>query len=257
MKWLRYSHQGQVGLGQLVGDTLHVHQGSMFENLQPTGVTLPLSDLEVLAPCQPTKVLALWNNFKAAAEKNGWSAPTEPLYFLKSPNSYSHHLQVVIRPHQDVGRVVYEAELGIVIGKRGRDISLEDAAQHIFGYTCVNDVTAVELLRSDTSFEQWTRAKNFDGFTPFGPWIETELDCTTAIVTAKVNGRERQNYAVSDMFFSPQELVAKLSRGMTLEAGDMISCGTSLGAMPWQNDTVVEVAIDGIGTLTNTMKESA
>jgi len=257
MKWLRYSHQGQVGLGQLVGDTLHVHQGSLFENPQPTGLTLPLSDLEVLAPCQPTKVLALWNNFKAAAEKNGWSAPTEPLYFLKSPNSYSHHLQVVIRPHQDVGRVVYEAELGIVIGKRGRDISLENAAQHIFGYTCVNDVTAVELLRSDTSFEQWTRAKNFDGFTPFGPWIETELDCTNAVVTAKVNGRERQNYAVSDMFFSPQELVAKLSRSMTLEAGDIISCGTSLGAMPWQNDAVVEVAIEGIGTLTNTMKESA
>ena len=257
MKWLRYSHQGQVGLGQLVGDTLHVHQGSLFENPQPTGVTLPLSDLEILAPCQPTKVLALWNNFKAAAEKNGWSAPTEPLYFLKSPNSYSHHLQAVIRPQQDVGRVVYEAELGIVIGKRGRDISLENAAQHIFGYTCVNDVTAVELLRSDTSFEQWTRAKNFDGFTPFGPWIETELDCTNAVVTAKVNGRERQNYAVSDMFFSPQELVAKLSRGMTLEAGDIISCGTSLGAMPWQNDAVVEVAIEGIGTLTNTMKESA
>lgn len=257
MKWLRYSHQGQVGLGQLVGDTLHVHQGSLFENPQPTGLTLPFSDLEVLAPCQPTKVLALWNNFKAAAEKNGWSAPTEPLYFLKSPNSYSHHLQAVIRPQQDVGRVVYEAELGIVIGKRGRDISLENAAQHIFGYTCVNDVTAVELLRSDTSFEQWTRAKNFDGFTPFGPWIETELDCTNAVVTAKVNGRERQNYAVSDMFFSPQELVAKLSRGMTLEAGDIISCGTSLGAMPWQNDAVVEVAIEGIGTLTNTMKESA
>ena len=257
MKWLRYSHQGQVGLGQLVGDTLHVHQGSLFENPQPPGLTLPLSDLEVLAPCQPTKVLALWNNFKAAAEKNGWSAPTEPLYFLKSPNSYSHHLQAVIRPQQDVGRVVYEAELGIVIGKRGRDISLENATQHIFGYTCVNDVTAVELLRSDTSFEQWTRAKNFDGFTPFGPWIETELDCTNAVVTAKVNGRERQNYAVSDMFFSPQELVAKLSRGMTLEAGDIISCGTSLGAMPWQNDAVVEVAIEGIGTLTNTMKESA
>ena len=257
MKWLRYSHQGQVGLGQLVGDTLHVHQGSLFENPQPTGLTLPLSDIEILAPCQPTKVLALWNNFKAAAEKNGWSAPTEPLYFFKSPNSYSHHLQAVIRPQQDVGRVVYEAELGIVIGKRGRDISLENAKQHIFGYTCVNDVTAVELLRSDTSFEQWTRAKNFDGFTPFGPWIETELDCTNAVVTAKVNGRERQNYAVSDMFFSPQELVAKLSRGMTLEAGDIISCGTSLGAMPWQNDAVVEVAIEGIGTLTNTMKESA
>jgi hypothetical protein len=114
----------------------------------------------------------------------------------------------VIRPQHNVGRVVYEAELGIVIGKRGRDIPIEEAAQFIFGYTCVNDVTAVELLRSDTSFEQWTRAKNFDSFTPFGPWIETDLDCANAIVTAKVNGRERQNYPVSDMFFSPAELVA-------------------------------------------------
>ncbi len=256
MKCLRYSHQGLIGFGQLVGDTLHVHQGLLFENPQPTGNTLPVSEVEILAPCQPTKVLALWNNFKIAAEKNGWSAPAEPLYFLKSPNSYSHHLQAVIRPSQEIGRVVYEAELGIVIGRRGRDIPLEEAAHYIFGYTCVNDVTAVELLRSDTSFEQWTRAKNFDGFTPVGPYIETKLDCNSAIVTAKVNGRERQNYSVSDMFFSPQELVSKLSRGMTLEVGDIISCGTSLGAMPWQNETLVEVSIEGIGTLSNTMKES-
>lgn len=256
MKWLRYSHQGHIGFGQLVGDILHVHQGLMFENPQPTGNTLPVSKVEILAPCQPTKLLALWNNFKTAAEKNGWSVPMEPLYFLKSPNSYSHHLQAVIRPSQEVGRIVYEAELGIVIGRRGRNIPFEEVKHYIFGYTCVNDVTAVELLRSDTSFEQWTRAKNFDGFTPFGPYIETELDCTSAIVTAKVNGRERQNYQVNDMFFSPQELVSKLSRGMTLEAGDIISCGTSLGAMPWQNDAIVEVSIEGIGTLSNTMKES-
>ncbi len=257
MKWLRFAHQGRVGLGQLVGDTVHLHTGQMFENPQPTGDTLPLSEVELLAPCHPGKVIALWNNFKAAAEKNGWSAPAEPLYFLKSPNSYSHHLQAVMRPAPDIGRVVYEAELGIVIGRRGRDIPVENADQHIFGFTCVNDVTAIELLRSDSSFEQWTRAKNFDGFTPFGPWIETDLDCTKAMVSAKVNGRERQNYPVTDMFFSPQELVAKLSRGMTLEAGDIISCGTSLGAMPWQNDAVVEVSIEGIGTLSNTMKETA
>jgi 2-keto-4-pentenoate hydratase/2-oxohepta-3-ene-1,7-dioic acid hydratase in catechol pathway len=257
MKWLRYFHQDRMGLGQLVGEIIHVHQGNLFENPQPTGESLHVLDVEILAPCQPSKVLALWNNFKTAAEKNGWNTPTEPLYFLKSPNSYSHHLQAVMRPSQDVGRVIYEAELGIVIGRCGRDIPLEEANQYIFGYTCVNDVTAVELLRSDASFEQWTRAKNFDGFTPFGPWIETHLDCAKATVTAKVNGRERQNYAVSDMFFSPAQLVAKLSRGMTLEAGDIISCGTSLGAMPWQNDAVVEVSVEGIGTLSNTMKEKA
>ena len=257
MRWLRYSHQGRMGLGQLVGETIHVHQGLLFEDPQPTGDTLNVSEVEILAPCQPSKVLALWNNFKTAADKNGWSAPAEPLYFLKSPNSYSHHLQAVIRPHEDVGRVIYEAELGIVIGRRGRDIPIGEAGPYIFGFTCVNDVTALELLRSDSSFEQWSRAKNFDGFTPFGPWIETDLDITKAIVTAKVNGRERQNYPLSDMFFSPQDLVSKLSRGMTLEAGDIISCGTSLGAMPWQNDAVVEVSIEGIGTLSNTMKENA
>ena len=257
MRWLRYAYQGHIGLGRLVDETIHIHQGHLFEDPQPTGDTLRVSEVEILAPCKPSKVLALWNNFKTAAEKNGWTAPAEPLYFLKSPNSYSHHLQAVMRPKEDAGRVIYEAELGIVIGQRGRDIPIDEADRYIFGYTCVNDVTAVELLRSDASFEQWTRAKNFDGFTPFGPCIETEFDCKSAFVTAKINGRERQNYAVSDMFFSPQELVAKLSRGMTLEPGDIISCGTSLGAMPWQNDVVVEVSIEGIGTLINTMKESA
>lgn len=256
MRWLRYSHQGHIGLGQLVGETILVYEGHLFEDPQATGDTLSVSEVEILAPCKPSKVLALWNNFKTAKEKNGWSTPAEPLYFLKSPNSYSHHLQNVIRPREDVGRVIYEAELGIVIGQRGRDIPIDEADGYIFGFTCVNDVTAVELLRSDASFEQWTRAKNFDGFTPFGPCIETEFDCKNAFVTAKINGRERQNYAVSDMFFSPQELVAKLSRGMTLEPGDIISCGTSLGAMPWQNDAIVEVFIEGIGTLINTMKDS-
>ena len=127
-------------------------------------------------------------------------------------------------------------------------------AAGIWALTCVNDVTAVELLRSDDSFEQWTRAKNFDGFTPFGPWIETELDSAKAIVTAKVNGRERQNYPVSDMFFSPLELVSRLSRDVTLQPGDVISCGTSLGAMPWQAGATVEVVIEGIGVLSNAMQ---
>jgi len=257
MKWLRYCHKGHIGFGKLVGDTLQVHQGNLFENPVLTDLILSVSDVQILAPCQPTKILALWNNFKTAAEKNGWGVPSEPLYFLKSPNSYSHHLHDVIRPNPDVGRVVYEAELGIVIGKSGRDISIDQANKYVFGFTCVNDVTAIELIRSDVNFEQWTRAKNFDGFTPFGPWIETDLDFANSFVKAKVNGRERQNYPISDMFFSPHELVSKLSRGMTLEVGDIISCGTSLGAMPWQSDAVVEISIDGIGTLNNTLKDSA
>jgi 2-keto-4-pentenoate hydratase/2-oxohepta-3-ene-1,7-dioic acid hydratase in catechol pathway len=257
MKWLRFSHQGQIGAGRLVDGFIQVHEGDLFHAPRPTGVSLPLAEVVILAPCQPTKILALWNNFRAAADKNGWTQPAEPLYFLKSPNSYAHHQQAISRPGGDIGRVIFEAELGVVIGRKGRNISIEDAAAHVFGYTCVNDVTAVELLRSDTSFEQWTRAKNFDGFTPFGPWIETDLDVANATVKALVNGRERQNYPVSDMFFSPLELVCRLSRDMTLEVGDIISCGTSLGAMPWQNDAVVEISIEGLGTLANRLKETS
>lgn len=255
MKWLRFQHQGTIGLGCLQGEEIRVHEGDLFHQPEPTGTTLPLSQVEILCPCQPSKILALWNNFKAAAEKNGWATPAEPLYFLKSANSHAHHQQVIQRPTGPVGRVIFEAELGVVIGRSGRNIALEDSASHIFGYTCVNDVTAVELLRSDPSFEQWTRAKNFDGFTPFGPWIETDFDTATGRVQALVNGRERQHYPISDMFFSPQELVSRLSRDMTLQAGDIISCGTSLGAMPWQNDVEVQVVIEGIGTLSNTLKE--
>lgn len=258
MKWLRFSHQGHVGFGRLHEDQrIEVHTGDVFDHPQASGAHLALAEVEVLSPCQPSKILALWNNFQAAADKNGWARPSEPLYFLKSANSHARHGQAIARPAGEIGRVVYEAELGVVIGRRGRDIALADAPQYIFGYTCVNDVTAVELLRADASFEQWTRAKNFDGFTPFGPWIETELDLAQAHVKALVNGRERQNYPISDMFFSPAELVSRLSRGMTLEAGDIISCGTSLGAMPWQNDAVVEVQIEGLGTLSNTLKEHA
>lgn len=257
MKWLRFRLEGITGFGCLQGDDILVHEGDLFQDPRPTGRTVPLSQVEILCPCLPSKILALWNNFKAAAEKNGWATPAEPLYFLKSPNSYAHHLQPIQRPQGDVGRVVYEAELGIVIGRTGRNIAPQDSAAHIFGFTCVNDVTAVELLRSDPSFDQWTRAKNFDRFTPFGPWIETEFDAASARVRALVKGRERQDYPVSDMFFSPAELVSRLSRDMTLEAGDIISCGTSLGAMPWQDDIEVQVVIDGIGTLSNTLKASS
>lgn len=257
MKWLRFTHKGETGFGRLENGEVHVHQGDMFNAPSPTGQVLALEAISLLGPCQPSKIMALWNNFRAAAARNNWAEPAEPLYFLKAANTYSAHLAPVHRPRSYGARMIYEAELGVVIGKRGRDISLQDAASHVFGYTCVNDVTALELLRADASFEQWTRAKGFDGFTPFGPWIETDVDLAAMQVKALVNGRERQNYPVADMFFSPLALVSLLSRDVTLEAGDIISCGTSIGAGPWQSGAVVEVVIDGIGTLSNTLKEQA
>ncbi len=254
MKWLRFAHQGRIGFGVLEQDRIRVHQGDLFATPQATDELVPLADVQVLSPCEPRQFFALWNNFRAAAAKNQWAEPAEPLYFLKGANSYSHHLAPVPKPRHHEGRIIFEAELAVVIGKAGRDIALADAASHVFGYTCVNDVTALEMLHADASFAQWTRCKSMDGFTPFGPWIETEVDLSECHVVARVNGRERQNYPVSDMFFSPLELVSRLSRDVTLQPGDIISCGTSLGAMPWQAGATVEVAIEAIGVLSNTLQ---
>lgn len=257
MKWLRFQYQNQTLLGTLEGEQVAVHQGDLFSGTTATGQRLALAEVQLLAPCLPGKMLALWNNFAAAAAKNGWSQPPEPLYFLKAPNTYSQDQAVVPRPACFEGRILYEAELGVVIGKRGKNIPLEAAADHVFGYTCVNDVTALDILRADPSFEQWTRAKGFDGFAPIGPWIETDVDPSGLVVKALVNGRERQNYPVSDMFFSPLQLVSLLSRDVTLEPGDIISCGTSLGAGPWQAGASVEVLIEGVGSLRNSLSAAA
>ena len=192
MKWLRFAHQGRTGFGVVDQDRIAVHQGEMFGSAQATGEQLALAEVQVLAPCEPRQCFALWNNFRAAAAKNNWAEPTEPLYFLKGANSYSHHLAPVPKPRHYDGRIIFEAELAVVIGKGGRDIAPEHAAAHVFGYTCVNDVTALEMLHADASFAQWSRCKSMDGFTPFGPWIETDLDLSNCQVVARVNGRERQ-----------------------------------------------------------------
>ena len=252
MKWLRFSHRGRQGFGTLEGTQLRCHSGAMFDAPQATAELLGLDEIEYLAPCVPGKIIGLWNNFRAAAEKNGWAAPAEPLYFLKSPGSACGHLAPIAVPASYDGRVVYEGELAVVIGCRARAVSEADAAAHIFGYSCANDVTAIELLHRDASFAQWTRAKSFDGFGPFGPVIETDFDPDKALLRTLVAGRERQNYALSDMFFSPTSLVSRLSQDMTLEPGDVILCGTSLGVLPMKPGSVVEVVIDGIGTLSNT-----
>lgn len=256
MKWLRYRTPGGAagveGFGVLDGDTVRVFAGHLFDAPQPTGATLPLSEVDLLAPCVPGKIIGLWNNFRAAADKNGWATPAEPLYFMKSPGSLASPGQAIPVPASYDGRVAYEGELAVVIGRRARAVPLADAAAHIFGYTLVNDVTAIELLQRDPSFPQWTRAKSFDGFCPLGPVIETDFDPAGAHLRTLVGGRERQHYPLADMFFNPAELVSRLSQDMTLEPGDVILCGTSLGVLPMKPGTTVEVLVDGIGSLVNT-----
>ncbi len=255
MKWLRFLHQGQPALGALEsaldGDRVRRYTGTLLGEHTATDETLSLEGLHWLPPCEPGKIIGLWNNFRAAAAKNGWAEPAEPLYFLKSPGSLLGHGQTVPVPAAYDGRVFYEGELAVVIGRRARAVALADAQAHILGYTCANDVTALELLQRDPAFPQWARAKSFDGFCPLGPVIATGFDPAGATLRTLVGGRERQNYALADMFFGPAELVSRLSHDMTLEPGDVILCGTSLGALPMKPGTAVEVVVDGIGTLAN------
>jgi len=251
MKWLRFASKGKSGFGTLDGDAVTVHSGDMFGACSPTGEQVPAADIEWLTPCVPGKMIGLWNNFHAAAEKNGNAIPPEPLYFIKGANSYCAHRQPIIAPRSHDGRVVYEGELAVVIGKTASGVSVEQAPAHIFGYSCANDVTAPELLKRDESFAQWTRAKSFDTFGVFGPVIDTAFDPAGGELATLLNGRERQRYAFADMIFAPAQLVSLISQDMTLMPGDVILCGTSLGAMPMKPGSTVEVVIEGIGTLFN------
>ncbi|MBL0122738.1 MAG: fumarylacetoacetate hydrolase family protein [Betaproteobacteria bacterium] len=249
--WIRFSQHGAIGFGQLTGDTIRVFEGEMFGTSVETGEHLPLADVKVLMPCEPTKMVALWNNFRGLAEKLGQAIPPEPLYFLKGNNAFHPHGEPIRVPAAYAGKVVYEGELGVVIGKRTHAVGEDEAASYIFGYTCINDVTAAELLFKDASFAQWTRAKSFDTFGVFGPVIATGLDPMTLAIKTILNGQERQNYPVADMIFPPTKLVSLISHDMTLEPGDVIACGTSIGVGSMKAGSEVSVIIEGIGELTN------
>jgi 2-dehydropantoate 2-reductase len=251
-KWIRFEEGGKAGFGTLEGDTITVHQGDMFAGSKPSGQTVKLAAVELLTPCQPSKMVCLWNNFHQLAAKNDFKEPKEPLWFLKAPNSYWPANKPIERPATYAGKIIYEGELGVVIGKKCFNITEAEAGDYIFGYTCVNDVTAVDLLRKDKSFEQWARSKSFDTFGVLGPVIATDVDPMKLSVKTVLNGKERQNYPVADMFFPPHKLVAAISKDVTLMPGDVIACGTSLGAGTMADaHNVIEIVIDGVGRLSN------
>jgi ketopantoate reductase/2-keto-4-pentenoate hydratase/2-oxohepta-3-ene-1,7-dioic acid hydratase in catechol pathway len=250
--WIRYEKGGKRAFGTLDGETISVHQGDMFAGARPTGETVKLADVTVLTPCDPSKMIGLWNNFHQLAAKNSFQHPDEPLYFLKAPNSFHPHGRPIVRPKTYSGRILYEGELGVVIGKRCFNIGEAEAREAIFGYTCVNDVTAVDLMKKFPTFDQWTRVKSFDTFGVFGPTIATGVDPDKLVIRTILNGKEVQNYPVADMFFPPYKLVAAISKDMTLEPGDVIACGTSLGAGVMDKaENRIEIVIDGVGRLVN------
>lgn len=249
--WLRFEHAGNTGFGVLSGDVITVHAGNMFEKPRATGETLRLEDVKVLTPTQPTKMLAIWNNFHALATKLNQAVPAEPLFLVKTSNSFLATGEVIRKPQSFDGKVVYEGELGIVIGKTCNSVSVAAAPDYIFGYTCINDVTAADIINRDAAFQQWSRAKSFDTFGVFGPVVATGLDPASLSIRTVLNGQERQNYPVSDMIFPPAQLVSLISHDMTLNPGDVICCGTSVGVGSMKPGSSVEVSIAGIGTLSN------
>lgn len=257
VRWMRFSRHGDAGagFGTVAADgEIEVHDGDMMGDSTPTGERLAVGAVDVLPPCTPSKIVGLWNNLATAANKNGWAQPAEPLYFFKPSTACIGHGAPVVPPASYDGRIVYEGELGVVIGHRCSNVAIDEVDDVVFGYTCINDVTALDLITADESFPQWCRAKSFDTFAPIGPVVACGIAPDGLTVQTRVGGKVRQDYPVSDMFFSPRQLVSLISRDMTLLPGDVIACGTSTGVLPMRAGTEIEVEIASIGVLANALE---
>ncbi|MEO6418106.1 MAG: fumarylacetoacetate hydrolase family protein [Polyangiaceae bacterium] len=206
---------------------------------------MPWTESQLVCPVLPSKILCIGRNYAAHAKELGHEVPSEPLLFLKPPSALIGPGDTIVLPKESA-RVEHEAELGVIIGRKCRNVSREEALSYVFGYTCVGDITARDLQKKDG---QWSRAKGFDTFCPVGPWIETTLDPASVRVTARVNGTTKQDGSTTQMMFPVAELIAYVSRMMTLEPGDLLVTGTPEGVGPLVSGDLLEIEIEGIGTL--------
>lgn len=248
MKIVRFKTGNDIAYGLAEGAGVTLYQGSPFVVWEATETLIPWAAVQLLAPVLPSKVVCIGKNFIEHAEELGGVVPEEPLMFLKPATAVvGPNARVVYPPMSQ--EVHHEAELAVVIGKVARNIRAEDASQYVFGYTAANDVTARDLQTRDG---QWTRAKGFDTFLPLGPAIETELDPLERLaIICRVNGEVRQAGFTSDMVFGVAEILEFVTQVMTLLPGDVVLTGTPSGVGPVQPGDLMEVEIDGIGTLAN------
>lgn len=251
VQFVRVGTEGKTAYGRLTADKIDLYHRAPWLGGEPSGKAVPLRDCQLLAPVEPTKIICIGLNYRAhvAASQSTNPRPEQPLIFFKPPSSVIATKQNIIYPAV-VGRLDYEAELGVVIGKTAKDVREGDALEHVFGWTCVNDVTARDLQKSDG---QWARAKGFDTFCPVGPWIipRDALDYTSLKIEGILNGKVMQSGNTSDMIFSVPFLVSYISSIMTLQPGDLIATGTPAGIAPMQRGDTIEVRISQIGTLRN------
>lgn len=249
----RFSDRGRSFVGVVSGEhVLETDAGSMTDLMaqgaNPTGKEHKLADVKALAPVErPSKIVCIGLNFRSHIAEMKWETPKFPIIFSKPSSSMIGPDDDIVLPRMS-GRVDYEGECAVIIGSRASRVS--DGGPHIFGYTCLNDVTARDLQKTDVD---WTRAKGFDTFCPMGPYVSTRAPTT---VTTRLNGKVVQASPLSDRVFGDSALVEYISTIMTLEPGDVIATGTPSGISPMSSGDVVEVELDGIGRLRNQVVKS-
>lgn len=247
MRIARFRHQGQVSFGLVEGENLRLISGDPFSGIEETGTLVPISQVQLLAPTSPSKIVCIGMNYSAHAAEIAQDVPEEPLMFFKPTSAIIGSGEAIVLPWQSQ-QVELECELAIVVGKQARDVPIDRVGEHILGFTIANDVTARDIQFSDL---QWARAKGFDTFCPIGPWIETEFDPEEATLEARVNGTLQQQANTNDMNFGVYEIFAYVSQNLTLYPGDVILTGSPAGLARIEKGDVVECEIKGLGVLAN------
>jgi len=247
MKIVRYTHNNNTGYGIVEGDAVQPLVGQPYKEIETGNGCLPLGQVKLLAPCQPTKIIAMGLNYHSHAREMGHKIPNSPLTFLKPPTAVIGPEANIIYPAASA-RVDYEGELAVIIRKVAWRVSKQDIQEYILGYTCFNDVTARDLQQQDN---QWTRAKGFDTFAAIGPWIETDIEPGCLNLETYLNGEIKQQGNTSDLIYNIGEIINFISNVMTLMPGDIIATGTPAGIGPMYPGDRVEVKIQGIGSLVN------
>ncbi len=248
MRFIRYQVKNEEPrYGWVHEDMVGALDGDPFGEYRRQEADIPLASVRLLAPVLPSKIVCVGRNYVGHAQEHKAEVPDLPLLFLKPPSAVIGHQAPILLPPQSEN-VHHEAELVVVIGRKTRWIEPNQAPDHIFGYTCGNDVTARDLQLRDG---QWTRSKSFDTFCVLGPWVETQFDSADAMITCHVNGEMRQMSSTRDLVFRVNHLVAFTSSVMTLLPGDVIMTGTPAGVGPLVAGDTVTVSIEGIGELVN------
>lgn len=248
MKLVRFCHEETIDYGIVEGNDVYRLNSTLFQSPTHGDWVAALSEVELLPPVEPSKIIAIGKNYSEHAAELASKVPDEPLMFFKPPSAVIGPGANIVRPSISE-RVDHEGELVAVIGKQARNVPPENAPDYVLGYTCGNDVTARDLQAKES---QWVRGKGFDTFCVLGPWIETDLvDPQSVSVVTRVNGEVRQNGNTAQMIFDIPTLIATASRVMTLEPGDVIMTGTPAGVGPIRPGDTVEVDIEGIGVLQN------